>query len=113
MFKSLVHRPLGDLIEHHAIGRFCGTLGNDFLGKMLTNRLALSIRVSRKVNSVGRFGCLLQFSNDSLVITLAGIRNYFVSRFEIVVDIDAQSFRRQIFDVAYRALTTCPCQVLF
>jgi hypothetical protein len=71
---------------------------------VLADRFAFAIRVSREIDRFGFFGRLLQFRNDLLVVSFFVIGNDFVSRFEIVFDVDAETFRRQIFDVAYRGL---------
>ena len=70
---------------------------------MLADCLALSVGVSGEIYGVGVFCRFLQFSNDALVVTLFGVGDYFVGRLEVVLDINAQSFGRQIFDMAYRS----------
>ncbi len=104
MIERFVDRTFRDLIKHHPERRFCWALGNNLFGQVLADCLTLTIRVSREVDGVGFFRSLLQLSNDLLVISFSGIWNYFVGRFEIIVDIDAQALARQIFDVAYRGL---------
>ena len=69
---------------------------------MLADRFAFTIRVSGEIDGVSFFGGLLQLGNDLLVVALFRIGNYFVGRFEIVFDVNAQAFRRQIFDMADR-----------
>ena len=71
---------------------------------MLANRFTFSVRVSREIDVVCGFGGGLQLRNNLLIVSFFGIGNYFVGRFEIVVDINSQTLGRQILDVAYRGL---------
>ena len=59
MLESFLHRALGDLIEHHAKGRYGGFLRDDLLREVLADGFAFSIRVGGQVNSVNFFGGLL------------------------------------------------------
>jgi hypothetical protein len=104
MIECLVNRSLRDLIEHHPKSGLGGTLRHNLFGQMLADCFAFAVRVSCEIDSVCFFGGLLQLGNDLFIITLSSIGNYFIGRFEIVVNINSQSFRRQIFNMTYRGL---------
>jgi hypothetical protein len=69
---------------------------------MLADGLAFSIRVSSEIYRVRFLRSLLQFCNDLFIISLASVGDNFVSGLEIMLDINTQRFRGQIFNVAYR-----------
>ena len=102
MLKCGIHRPLGDLIEHHAISRLSWPFRNYLFGKMLADCFAFAVGVSGEINSISLFRGLLELRDDLLVISLPGVGNYLVGRLEIMLDVDTQTLRRQILDVAYR-----------
>ncbi len=102
MLKGCLHCAFGNFIEHHAKGWYGWFLGNDLLGQVLADRFAFAIRVSGKIDRVGGLRSLLQIRNDLLVVTLLGVGNDFVMRLEIILDVDAQVFRRQILDMPDR-----------
>ena len=104
MFEGLLHGPFGDFIEHHAISGYSGFLGNDFFSQMLTDRFAFSVGVGGQIDCLGGFRRLLQIGHDLTVVSLFRIGNDFVFRLKVVLDIDAQPLRRQIFDMPDRSL---------
>ena len=104
MLESLVDRAFRNLIKHHAEGSFGWPFGNDFFRQMLANRFTFPVGVSGEIDVICAFGSGLQFRNNPLVVSFFGIGNYFIGGFEIIVDINAQTFGRQILNVAYRGL---------
>ena len=63
------------------------------------NGLALAVKVCRQVELVALFGRRLQLRDDALLA-----RHDVVGRLEVVLDIDIQTLRGQIADVAHRGL---------
>ena len=104
MLESRIDRALRDLIEHHAKRGLRGFLRNYLFGEMLADCFAFAIRVSGEIDCFGFFRGFLELGNDLLVVSFFRIGNELVSGFEIVFDIDSETFRRQIFNVAYRGL---------
>jgi hypothetical protein len=113
MLERLIYRPLGDLIKHHTKRRLGRSFRHYLFGQVLADRFTFSIRVSREINCASFFGRLLQLGNNLFVVPFPGIRNYFVGRFEIIVDINPQAFGRQIFDVSYRGLNQIVLSQIF
>jgi len=71
---------------------------------VLADRFAFAIRVSREIDRVRFFRRFLQFRDDPLVVAFLRIGDQFVSGFEVVVDVDAESLLRQILDMTDRGL---------
>ena len=71
---------------------------------MLADGFTFTIRIGGEIDRLGSFRGLLQIGNNPFVVTLFRIRDNFVFRLKIILNIDAQTFRRQIFDVPDRGL---------
>jgi hypothetical protein len=104
MLESFIDRALRDLIEHHAKRGFAGRFGTISSGEVLADCFAFAIRVGGEIDSLQLLSQPSSARRRSLVVSFLRIGNQLVSRFEIVLDVNSETFRRQIFDVAYRGL---------
>jgi hypothetical protein len=80
------------------------SLRNDLFGEVLADRFAFAIRVGGQIDRFGFFRAFFSSATIFLLFRFFESGNQLVSRFEIVFDVNAETFRRQIFDVAYRGL---------
>jgi hypothetical protein len=69
MFERCIDRAFRDLVEHHAMRRFGGTLRHDLFREMLADRFAFTIRVSGEIDRFCFFGRFFQFRDDLLVVS--------------------------------------------
>ena len=106
VFESFAHRALCNFIEGDTTDAAiflslllfllaAGAISAQFFRQVPRDGLSLSIRVGGEIDSVRALRQLLQ-SGDDFFLT----RNNDVISFEIVVDVNAESTFRQIFDVA-------------
>ena len=102
MLESLLHRALGNFVEHHTEGRHHRLLGHDLFSQMLTDRFAFTIRVGGEINGSGGLGGLLQIGNNPFVVAFLRVGNDFVFRLKMILHIHAETFRRQVFDMPDR-----------
>src|SRR5262249_35197975 len=104
MLEGSIDGAFRDLIEHHAEGGLGWSLRNDLFGEMLADCFAFASVGGCGINRFSFFCGLLQFRNDLLVVSFLRVRDELVRRLEVVIYIDSESLRRQIFDMAYRGL---------
>jgi hypothetical protein len=104
VLKRLLYRAFGDLIEHHAKRGFGRLLRHDLFSQVLANCFAFTIRVSGQVDRIGFFRRLFQIGNNLFVVALFRVGDDLVLGLEVILDIDPQTFGRQIFDMPDRGL---------
>ena len=97
MLDPILDRRLGDLIEGHALGILLLKL--EQLLDMPGNRLALAVRVSRKVHEIA-FADLAADFLDNFILSL----DRHIFRLEIVLKIDTHFLFRQIAQMPHRCL---------
>src|SRR5581483_2831353 len=98
LLESFLNGRFGDLVEEDAIDlTLLFAAPADFFGDVAADGFAFTVGVGGDVNRLGVFGGFLQLSDDLFLA-----RHDFVSRLEVVFDVHAEAFFREVLDVTDR-----------